>query len=255
MNFELKIGNTNGFRTNPISMCLSIFTILVLTYSGASQADGGEADPTFKLTLSSQYFSESGRGVDVNLRHSSGLGNTWVGFFDSNDLSVHQFRAGWDHSYGDLVRLSPSIQVASGGFVGGSINVETGKTWFLGAGYGRTNLLPYFNLNYDPNDAWTLSGGYRTGEGVSYSFAYTRDDRQNPDQQHFHAIYRTPINGTDRVTLDLLFKRGLVTGGGISRLGATLTYDWPRFFVKLAFDPNSNFTQDDVIRASIGIRF
>lgn len=221
---------------------------------GACHADERTDDPNFKLTLGIQNFSESGRGVDVNLRHSSELGTTWIGYFDSDGLDAHQLRGGWDQSFGDTVRLSPSLQIASGGFVGGSVNLETGKTWFVGAGYGRTNLRPYFNLNYDPNDAWSLSGGYRA-EGVSYTFSYTRDDRENPDQQHFHAIYKAPINVNDRLTIDILYKRGLVNDESIAKFGATFTYDWPRLFVRLAYDPNTNFSSDNALRVSVGTRF
>jgi len=232
-----------------------LLTMALLASCGTVLAQDGDADPAFKLTLGSYRFSDSGNGLDANLRNTSAIGTTWLGYFDASGLDSHQLRAGWDQTYGDAVRWSPSLQLASGGFAGGSINVETGKTWFVGAGYGRTNLAPYYNLNFDPNDAWTLSGGYRVPDGVSYSLSYTRDDRENPDQQHLHAVYRVPVNGGDRFTLDLLFKRGLVNGDSINRVGVTLTYDWPRFFVRLAFDPNTNFTSDDVIRTSIGTRF
>lgn len=245
-------------RTKDISPILGFSTIVVAMacgWAGACHADERADDPNFKLTLGLQNFSESGRGVDLNLRHSSEeLGTTWLGYFDADGLDAHQLRGGWDQSFGDTVRVSPSLQIASGGFVGGSINLETGKTWFVGAGYGRTNLRPYFNLNYDPNDAWTLSGGYRA-DGVSYTLSYTRDDRENPDQQHFHAIYKTPIHGSDHLTMDFLYKRGMVNGDSIAKLGATLTYDWPRMFVRLAYDPNTNFSSDDAVRLSVGSRF
>lgn len=234
---------------------LAILAVGVMALPGACHADERGDAPAYKLTVGGQYFSESGNGVDVNLRHSSEMGTTWVGYFDASGLDAHQLRAGWDRTFGDAVRLSPSLQIASGGFVGGSVNAETGKTWFVGAGYGRTNLRPYFNLNYDPNDSWSLNGGYRTADGVSYSLGYTRDDRENPDQQHFHAIYRAPVNDGDRLTLDVLYKHGLVNGESISKVGATVTYDWPRFFVRLAYDPNTNFTQDNALRVSLGSRF
>jgi PAS domain S-box-containing protein len=34
-----------------------------------------------------------------------------------------------------------------------------------------------------------------------------------------------------------------------------VTYDWPRFFVRLAYDPKTNFTPVDARRLSIGTRF
>lgn len=228
---------------------------LILAGPGLAHADGANDDPSFKLTLTGHRFSESGNGADINLRHSSDWGTQWLGYFNASGLDAHQFRGGWERSFGDTVRVLPSIQVASGGFVGGSLSVETGKTWFVGAGLGRTNLRPYYNLNFDPNDAWSLGAGYRVPGGASYSVSLTRDNRENPDQQHFHAVYRTPINGQDRLTIDLLYKQGLVNGDGIRKLGATVTYDWPRYFVRLAYDPNTNFTADNVVRVSVGTRF
>ena len=233
-------------------LCLAA---LALVGPSLVYAAEGSEDPAFKLTLTGHRFSESGNGADINLRHSGDWGTQWLGFFKADGLDAHQFRGGWERSFGDTVRVLPSLQVASGGFVGGSIGVETGKTWFVGAGLGRTNLRPYYNLNFDPNDAWSLGAGYRVSGGTSYSVSLTRDNRENPDQQHFHAVYRTPINGQDRLTLDLLYKQGLVNGEAIRKLGATVTYDWPRYFVRLAYDPNTNFTADNVVRVSVGTRF
>jgi hypothetical protein len=221
---------------------------------GLAQADDASA-PAFKLTLGLHSFSQSGHGTDLNLRHTSGLGNVWLGYFHADGLGASQWRGGWDGSWGSGVRIMPSLQVASGGFVGGSVNVETGDSWFVGAGLGHTNLRPYFNLNFDPNDAWTLSGGYRAADGASYALSVVRDNRLNPDQQHLHAVWRTPLPGGDRLTLDLLDKRGLVGGLPIRRLGVTATYDWPRHFVRLAYDPNTNFTPDNAVRLSVGTRF
>ena len=88
------------------------------------------------------------------------------------------------------------------------MSLEAGDTWFAGLGAGRTNLRNYANLNFDPNDAWMLSGGYRWADNHSLALQVVRDNRLNPDQQNVHLVYRTPINGSDRLTLDLLKKRG-----------------------------------------------
>jgi hypothetical protein len=64
-----------------------------------------------------------------------------------------------------------------------------------------------------------------------------------------------PVNGADRLTIDLLYKRGLVEGRRIAKAGATVTYDWPRYFVRIAVDPNTNFSTDNVWRLSVGARF
>ena len=228
-------------------------TGLVTAHAGEVQESDKELP--FKLTVGEHHFSQSGRGLDVNLRHTSNLGTTWLGYFKAGDLDAHQSRAGWEHWFGDSLRVLPSLQVASGGFVGGSVNIETGERWIAGAGLGRTNLHPYFNLNFDPNDAWTLSGAYRSEGGAISTLFLVHDNRLNPDQRHLHAVHRTPLANGNRLTIDLLFKQGLVGGVMTRRTGATITYDWPRFFVRLAYDPVTNFTPDYSTRLSVGTRF
>ena len=65
--------------------------------------------------------------------------------------------------------MQPSLQLASGGFVGGSVNLQIGADWYGIAGIGRTDARPYFNLNFDPNDALTLGVGHSQDNGRSYS--------------------------------------------------------------------------------------
>ena len=208
-----------------------------------------------KLTATSYQFSSGYSGEDVNLRHSSNYGNVWFGYFRSDEFEVHQWRSGWDKSFGELIRISPSLQVASEGFVGGSLQAEAGDSWFLGAGLGRTNLKPYWNLNFDPNDSYNLSAGYRTDDGRTLALQYVRDNRQNPDQRHLHFFWRQPLPSLQRLTLDLLYKEGMVDGSMIHRWGASITYDWPKVFLRVAYDPNANFGPDDHWRFSVGARF
>ena len=228
-----------------------------LACAGALAEDG---PAPFKFTTGIFHLSggglPSGNALDVNLRHTSELGNLWVGVYRAPVLEVTQLRAGWDRTF-ELgpVRVMPSLQWASGGFWGGSIGAETGETWFVGAGIGRTNLRQYANLNFDPNDSWSLSGGYRWADNRVLSVLMVRDNRENPDQRHLHLSYRTPIEGGRRLTLDLLAKRGLVDGEPIRRLGASVGYDWPRQFVRVAWDPKVNFTAQDMLRLSAGLRF
>ena len=213
-----------------------------------------DADP-FKLTVGAYHYSDGTDGVDTNLRHSSDFGNVWVGYYRGVDEGISQWRSGWDRSFGEAVRVAPSIQFASGGFVGGSIQVETGEPWFAAAGLGRTNLRPYVNLNFDPNDSYVLAAGRRSESGQLIMLQMVRDNRENPDQRHFHLLYRQPLEGRQRLTLDTLYKVGRVEGETIHRWGATVTYDWPRFFARVAFDPKTNFTPVDAWRFSVGTRF
>jgi len=246
---------------NAFAFQATLLSALLSTSSFA--ADGPVESPapvTYKFTTGVYNFSggdlPNGQGLDLNLRINGKNGNFWVGAFRSPLLEVHQTRAGWDQTFtAGPVRWMPSLQIASGGFVGGSLSFEAGKTWFAGAGLGRTNLRNYVNLNFDPNDALMLSGGYRWSENSSLTAQIIRDNRQNPDQQHLHLIYRAPINQDHRITLDVLSKQGLVDGVRIHRLGFSAGYDWPQYFVKVAWDPKTNFTAQDMLRLSFGTRF
>lgn len=226
-----------------------------LMLAGAvAQAD--EAAPAeYKFTTGVYHFSDHTTGLDLNLRRSADNGNTWIGYYRSAGQEVTQWRAGWDHSYGQTWRVSPSIQVASFGFVGGSVQLETGDPWFAGVGLGRTNLKPYVNLNFDPNDAWMLSAGRRRSDNQLLMVQLIRDNRQNPDQQHLHFLLREPLPDGQRISVDVLYKTGLVEDVRIHRWGLTLTYDHPHWFARFAWDPKANFTPADMLRVQVGTRF
>jgi hypothetical protein len=50
----------------------------------------------------------------------------------------------------------PSLQLASNGFVQGSVYSELGGPLHAILGYSRTNLRPYDTLTFDPNDSAQL---------------------------------------------------------------------------------------------------
>ncbi len=242
---------------------LAVLVLAVLAHTGTFAADdatGADSKVAFKFT--SGLYQLRGGGLpnasafDLNLRASGSFGNAWVGQFRSPSQAITQTRLGWDRMF-DLgaVRLSPSLEVASGGYVGGSAYLETGSTWVAGVGLSRTNLQNFVNLNFDPGDSYTLAGGYRWQDNRSLILSLIRDNRLNPDQQNVHLIYRGPVNGDQRLTLDGLYKTGLVSGVTVRELGFSATYDWPRFFVRAAWDPKVNFTPQDMFRLSVGTRF
>ena len=217
-------------------------------------------ETAYKFTTGLYALSGAGlpnsHGLDFNVRQSSSLGNIWGAWYRSPEIQVSQPRMGWDQSF-DMSRwrVIPSVQAASGGFWGGSLSVETGDKFFAGAGLGRTNLHPYVNLNFDPNDAWMASVGYRWSSVHSLSLQVVHDNRLNPDQQHVHMIYRTPMPEGERLTVDMLYKSGLVDGRMVHRSGLSLTYDFAHFFTRIAYDPVINFTPQTMWRLSVGQRF
>ncbi len=226
----------------------------------ADDAPGGDKAVAFKFTAGLYGVSgggqPSGSSLDLNLRATGSFGNAWIGQYRSPVQAITQTRLGWDRQFalGDL-RITPSLEVASGGYVGGSAYAEAGSSWFAGAGISRTNLQNFVNLNFDPGDSYTLAGGYRWADNHAITLSRIRDNRLNPDQQNVHLVYRAPVNGDQRLTLDGVYKTGLVSGAPVRELGFSATYDWPRFFVRAAWDPKVNFTAQDMFRMSVGTRF
>ena len=240
-----------------ILQIVAVFVALATNVTGQEPPTAKDADkPANKLTLGNYHFSETGNALDINLRHSNDFGNIWLGFYNAARRDEHQGRIGWDNTFEiGAARITPSAQMASRGYFAWSVNVETGETWFVGAGFGRTNLKPNWNLNFDPNDSYALSAGRHWADGESISLQWVRDDRENPDQRHLHAVYRKPLAGGERVTIDVLRKQGLVDDVLIRKVGASFTYDWPRFFLRLAYDPKVNFTAENMWRFIVGTRF
>jgi hypothetical protein len=252
-------------------LALAAAAIVLLVASGRATAGGlaadaqadaekpaeGPVEMPFKATAGLYRYSGAQYALDLNLRYASAsFGNFWAGYYDSNDLDERQGRGGWDRVFliGPL-RFLPSVQVASGGFVGGGFAAEIGRPFFIGGGLGRTNLKPYVNLNFDPNDAYLVSAGWRGADGRVAMIQYIRDNRENPDQRNTHFIYRTPLADGHRLTLDILYKQGLVEGQMIHKWGASVGFDWARWFARVAWDPDENFTTLDMWRFSVGARF
>ncbi|MEO7405244.1 MAG: hypothetical protein ABIU95_16405 [Burkholderiales bacterium] len=225
-----------------------------------SQEKGTDAKP-FKWTNGIYRFAPSrggggnaSYGYDTNLRHHSTIGSVWAGLYHGQD-SASAWRLGWDRAF-DLgwPRITPSVQLAQGGFIGSSILLEAGEPWFVATGLGRTNLRPYVNLNFDPNDAITYAVGRRLESGEVLALQMIRDNRQNPGDRHIHLYWRQPTGGKDRLTVDVLFKQGTVNDERFRRIGLALTYDWPIITLRIAWDPKVNFTPENQVRASIGWR-
>jgi hypothetical protein len=232
--------------------CLLFASMLLHAQTTGTHADSSSS---YKFTAGYYSFSTQSPGWDVNLRRSSELGNVWLGYFGQSDAMLSQWRAGWDHGFGTDIRITPSVQMASGGFWGGSIQAEIGDPWFFAIGLGRTNLRPYFNLNFDPNDSYMLSVGKHISGKEIVALQYIRDNRENPDQRHTHFVYKRQIQNHERLGIDLLYKEGLVGGTVVHKWGLSLAYDWPAWFVRLTWDPNVNFSNQNSLRFSTGIRF
>jgi hypothetical protein len=236
-----------------------VFSLQLAARSASAQPEppAEAADPPgYKLTVGHYRAGASGQATDLNLRRALGTGNAWLGLYDAPVQDERQWRLGADANlqWGSL-RWMPAAQLASHRYAAASLGVETGERWFVGVGFGRTNLRPNTNLNFDPNDSYSLSAGLREAGGASYQVQWVRDNRLNPDQRHLHLVYRTTLPDSQRLTVDLLFKQGLVDDASIRSWGASVGYDWPTVFARVACDPHVNFTADTMWRLSAGARF
>ncbi len=239
-------------RREAVCPCLAIALLMSLPALAADGAGGG--DLPWKLTVGEYVYSDYG-GTDVNLRWRANDTSAWGGVYSDRVFGT-QARAGTDTSIGlgKYLQLQPSLQVASQGFVGGSLNVQAGGSWYGLAGIGRTDARPYFNLNFDPNDALTFGAGHQAADGLSYVVFVVADDRFHTGQRDWHANVRIPA-GNCHATLDLMRKSGLSDVGPITAWGFSANWDWPTWFLRVAHDPYQNFSAQNAWRFAGGVRF
>ena len=131
-------------------------------------------------------------------------------------LQASQTRASWDPSFNwGPVRVMPSLQVAPGGFWGGSVSLPTEGNWFAGLRLGHA-ALRRGPAAATASEAVMLSGGYRWGAQQSISLQVVRDRRDS--------------------------------------LGLAVSYDWPSYYLRVGWDNKTRLVPQD-IRLSAGVRF
>ena len=222
--------------------------------AGVAVPDIVTRDLPWKLTVG-EYSYSTYLGTDVNLRWRMQDTSAWAGIYSDRVFGT-QARAGADTSIeiAKYIQVQPSLQFATMGFIGGSVSVVAGDTSYAIIGIGRTNTRPYFNLNFDPNDAVTIGAGHRAESGAAYSLFVVADDRLHTGQRDWHLNARFPF-GTSHATLDLLRKSGLSDAGPITGWGFSGNWDWPAWFLRLAYDPYQNFSAQNAWRLAAGVRF
>jgi hypothetical protein len=230
----------------------------MLTTAPLLAADEGtsQPEPKNKLTVAYYDFSSGLQGYDVNIRHTFATSTAWVGAYHESDR-FDQARAGYEYDYQrGWLTFVPSVQAATHGFVGATVYSEVGTRFYGIGGAGRTNLHPYWNLGFDPNDYLQVGGGYRTNHGGNFSIYTIRDVRLDTGQTNTHFYARQKLPSGWRLTVDVLREHG--TGDeGITLDGWATTIDvtWRRWFVRAAEDPHVNYTPDRQFRLSTGVRF
>jgi hypothetical protein len=258
---------------NPIQhsakLGLTVITFAMFFTSGTAcadasrpgEADGGDAHLAFKLTPSYYASHDQRSATDTNLRANLGDHAFWLGYYQRG-AELRQTRSGYEYS-ADLPfgKLVPSLQIATHGFIGGSLNAEIGETVFGGnyllLGLGRTNKKDYYNLNFDPNDSAVYGVGTRRLGNSTINLYTVRDNRLHTEQRVNHLTWRYAPDPHHRWTADFSSKQGRPSAeeDSVSGRGLSLTYDFNDWFIRLAKDNKVNFSSQDMTRVSLGIRF
>jgi hypothetical protein len=223
------------------------------------EKDAAQGAVAWKFTPTWHDNSSGPNAWDFNLRGNTDTQTWWAGYYQRSE-EFRQLRLGYEHPL-DLgfARLVPSIQYATRGFLGGSLYGESSGDWFGILGWGRTNLKDYFNLNFDPNDAVTFGVGTRVLPKTTLNLYQVRDDRLHTGQRITHLVARIKPDEKTRWTIDAFYKEGRPdsdpASARIHGAGATVTYDFDRYFVRVAIDPHVNFSDIDAVRVAFGFRF
>ena len=220
----------------------------------------GSADTlSYKFTPAFYRTTNTTPAYDLNLRGNLGAHTAWIGFYQRSN-EFQQLRLGYEDTVElPFGRVTPSFQYATRGFLGGSLTGEIGERYFALAGFGRTNLKDYFNLNFDPNDMILFGVGTRALTNTTLSLFQIRDDRLGTGQRVAHFVARYKADEKNRFTIDVFYKEGRGDADPASErvhgTGATLTWDHGAYFVRVASDPYVNFSSNHMLRLAAGFRF
>lgn len=243
-------------RSRPFVLVLLLTVAAIGAVAGNAAALQAAAPPPNKLTLAYYDFSSGTSGIDLNVRHTFPSMTAWVGFYHEDD-GFDQTRVGYEYDYhSHWLTLVPSVQAATHDFLGATIYSEVGLRYFAIGGFGRTNLEPYWNLGFDPNDYVQFGIGYRDTAGNSMVAYAIHDDRLHTGQTNTHLTVRRYVPDDWRLTLDIVRERGTGDAGNEVRSWAvSADIDWRQWFVRVAEDPHVNYTADHQLRLAVGCRF
>lgn len=248
------------FKLLLTTLCVAVPLLLQHNFLHAAEVNNliqeKPAQINFKLTPSYYSASDGNDAVDINLRANTGPHTTWLGFYkDSKDFQ--QARTGYEYAP-DFAFIHPvfSAQLATRGFIGGSISAQIGNDTYGILGIGRTNLRDYYNLNFDPNDAITFGFGTKVFIHHEFSIFQVFDDRLGTKQRNTHFVWRYKPDDTQRLTVDTSFKSGLDSDNEfVSGYGLSIDYGYKQYFARIARDQYANFNAPTLTKFTLGMRF
>lgn len=248
-------------------MRLCLLLAATATLPGAASADTPaptSATPTaveraddlaWKAT-GSLYVQEGGASGDLNLRRQAGVLAGWLGVFhDPHSDTVARAGLEADLHAGPLL-VVPTLQAASNGLKAAQLYSEIGGASYAILGASRTNLRPFYNLSWDPNESVQLGLGRHLSR-YDRLYAFTIFDvRLHTGQQDTHLLWRHRLGSRLGLTFDGLYKSGHTDSGRYVRAAGVGAYvDGPHWLLKTYFDPYVNFTDHSMFRLGLGAKF
>ena len=247
----------NSVKSTKSMKSLPRASLLALLLGGAGGTALAQEAWGYKYTHGFYSMADSHYAQDANLRLNKDDQVIWIGHY-WNPSIYQQTRAGYEHTIATAWgQLTPSLQIASGGFVSGALSGQVGSTNYLIWGIDRTNDKDYYNLNFDPNNAITLGVGTKAMSGAVLSAFTTQTYRLGLGQRITHLVWRQSLEDKRRLTVDLAYKHGREAPDASKVHGTSLvvTYDFDRYFVRAGRDLKVNFSQDNQTRIAAGLRF
>lgn len=243
-------------------IALSIFRIAVLGTSlyaatirpAMAQDTGDDGKTEYKLTGSWYRQDDGMRAIDVNLRANQGPHAAWLGLYHDN-MDFQQVRSGYEYTQEQgLLRVVWSAQAASRGFLGGSVTAQYGENIYPILAFGRTNLRPYVNLNFDPNDMATVGIGIKPIARTELNLTHIWDNRLETGQHVTHLYLHRDLDSGRHASLDIAYKHGTTSDGSYAAgYVLTGTYAFGKYFVRAAWDQYANFDSATQVRLSFGM--
>lgn len=154
------------------------------------------------------------------------------------------------------VRVTPSLFSSDGSLSGGGVWFGQGDTWRLAVGSRRQPAKTGLGFTPGMGETSLVTASYVWADRESLSLQWVRQRDSELGQRTLHLVYGTRWAGNQSMKFGLSAISGWEpVGGSQQRVGLSVGYDWPSYFVKVAYDPQVNFTARDEVRVSWGTRF
>jgi hypothetical protein len=212
-------------------------------------------DLAWKIT-GSFYRLPDDRSVDLNAKRQIGAFGAWLGVFHDQEVDTVA-RAGVEYDWhrGSFL-VVPTVQAATNGLKAAQLYSELGGATYAIVGASRTNLRPFYNLSFDPNESIQVGiGRHLSKYDKVYAFTIV-DVRLHTGQQNTHLLWRHRLNRATGLTFDALYKSGRTDSERtVHAVGLGAYLDRSRWFLKAYYDPYANFGDETMFRVGIGAKF